>query len=459
MLARPRWALAALLAILAMSAGLVAVHVESYPRLSPIDELSHLDYMYRAPTVLAPGDKVEQEAMHEQACRGVDAEGFDPIRCSRKTVYDPDIYQEKGYNTAATNTPIYYTATRGVAEAIKALTPTGSLFVSGRLASGFWLLLGLLLTFVAGRRAGIAAAPLLAVLALLPASPAILYPSATVTPDAMGLLAGAVVVLAALAWERRPDRWRTALLALVCILVPLIKLTNIVVVAALVLYLVLNRRRQTLDRSTTGTADSTAQATTDAEHDTSPVITAPRRWITAIVVGAAALVTSAAWIVISNSRNHADPDDVPDMAVRFAVTEFPWNGLLDSSLVMVQPLSSPWVSVGDQSLLFASTTIVSLVLLGGTLAAALFSSSTPRVTVLARSLVAAAVLVSLGLVTMGYVTANQYFALPARYGIALIAPMVLVSASLLRTRSSVVIVASVACTVLAMSAVRVIGLP
>lgn len=458
MLARPRWALAALLAILAMSAAMVAVHVESYPRLSPIDELSHLDYMYRAPTVLAPGDKVEQEAMHEQACRGVDAEGFDPIRCSRKTVYDADIYQEKGYNTAATNTPIFYTATRGVAEAIKALTPTGSLFVSGRLASGFWLLLGLLLTFVAGRRAGIAPAPLLAVLALLPASPAILYPSATVTPDAMGLLAGALVVLAALAWERRPGGWRTALLVLVCVVVPLVKLTNIVVVAALVLYLVLNRRRQTLEGSTARTADSAAQAATHAEHDIAPVITAPRRWITAIVVGAAALVTSGAWILISNSRNHADPDDVPDMAVRFAVTEFPWNGLLDSALVMVQPLSSPWVSVGDQSLLFASTTIVSLVLLGGTLAAALFSSSSSRVTVLARSLVAAAVLVSLGLVTMGYVTANQYFALPARYGIALVAPMVLVSASLLRTRSSVIIVASVACVVLAMSAFRVIGL-
>lgn len=449
MLARPRWALAALLAIIGMSVAFVSIHVESYTRLSPIDELSHLDYMFRAPTVLAPGDKVEQHAMYEQACRGVDAPGFDPVLCDRDHEYNADIYQEHGFNTAATNTPIYYTATRAVAEVVRAVTPTDSLFVSGRLASGIWLALGLVLTYLAGRRAGIRPAPLLAVLALLPASPAILYPSATVTPDAMGLLAGALVVLAALAWERRPDRARTAILVLVCVLVPLIKLTNIVAVAALVFYLAFNRNRRA--RSERGTPE-------DGEDELGE-ITARRRWTTASLAGAASVVAGGAWTVISNSRNHADPDDVPDMAVRFAVTEFPWSGMLDSALIMAQPLSQPWVGVGTPSLLFFATTVVSLVLLAGTAAAAFFSSDTPRATVAARAMLAAAVLVSLGLVTMGYVTASQYFPLPARYGLALVPAMALVTAGMLRTRTSVAITAGLALVTVVFSAARLIGLP
>jgi hypothetical protein len=458
MFARPRWALAALLAIVGMSVAFVTVHVESYPRLSPIDELSHLDYMFRSPTVLAPGDKVEQHAMYEQACRGVDAEGFDPVLCDRRHRYDADVYQEKGFNTAATNTPIFYTATRAVAEAIKAVTPTGSLFVTGRLASGVWLALGLVLTYVAGRRAGIRPAPLLSVLAMLPASPAVLYPSATVTPDSMGLLVGALVVLAALAWESRPDRLRTALLVLVCALAPLIKLTNIVVVAALVLYLALNRRQQ----SRAGAAAEAEPPTADGDGPPSTVAAGPstsRRWTTATLAGGAAVLAGAAWTVISNSRNHADPDDVPDMAVRFAVTEFPWNGMLDSAFVMVQPLSSPWVAVGTPSLLFSTTTIVSLVLFAGTMAAALFSSASPRATAAARAVLVAAIVVSLGLVTMGYVTASQYFPLPPRYGQALVPAMVLVTSALLRTRSSVLVTTGIAVLVIAFSTARLVGLP
>lgn len=447
MLARPRWALAALLAIIGMSLAFVSIQVESYPRLSPIDELSHLDYMYRSPTLLAPGDKVEQQAMHEQACRGVDAQGFDPIKCRAGTVYDADIYQEHGFNTAATNTPIYYTATRAVAEVVKALTPTDSLFVSGRLASGAWLALGLLLTYAAGRRAGISPAPLLVVLALIPASPAVVYASATITPDALGLAAGALVVLAALAWQARPDRRRLALLVLVCVLVSLIKITNIVAVAAIAFYLLFDGSRdKTKDESR---AEGTAR----------PGVSASVQRFTAVGIGAAALLAAAAWTLFSNSRNHADPDDVPDMAVRFTVTEFPWSGMLDSTLSMVQPLSSPWVAVGTPSLLWFTNTVVSLVLLAGVGAAAFFSSTTPRATLLARCTLAAAVLGSLGLVTMGYVTASMYFPLPPRYGVALIAPMALITASLLRTRTQVVTVGVLAGVVLVMSAARLIGLP
>lgn len=439
MLTQRRLAVAALLAVIGLALAFVSIQVEANTRLSPIDELSHLDYMFRSPTVLAPGDKVEQEAMHEQACRGVAAEGFDPIKCDPKTVYDADIYQESGYNTAATNTPIYYATTRAVAEVIRLLTPTDSLFVSGRLANGVWLALGLALTYLAGRRADLGPAPLLAVLALLPASPAVLYPSTTVTPDAMGLAAGAMVVLAAQAWEGRPGRKRLAILVLVCVVVSLIKLTNIVAVAALAFYLMFGR----------------ARGATAAAGAVRPVA----RRITGVAIGASSLLAASVWTVVSNARSHQDPTDVPDMAVRFTVTEFPWMGLLDNALIMVQPLSSPWAEIGSPSLMWFATSSVSLVLFAGTAAAAIFSSNTPRTTLLARSILAAAVLGSLGLVTMGYVTAHMYFPLAPRYGVALLAPIVLVVTSLLRTRTSIAIVATIAATALVTTTFRLIGLP
>ena len=71
--ARPRLlAVLPVLAVLAVGLFLSVVQVFNYPRLSPVDELSHLDYMFRSPTVLEQGDKVEQQAMRTQACRGVD---------------------------------------------------------------------------------------------------------------------------------------------------------------------------------------------------------------------------------------------------------------------------------------------------------------------------------------------------------------------------------------------------
>ena len=102
--------------------------------------------------------------------------------------------------------------------------------------------------------------------------------------------------------------------------------------------------------------------------------------------------------------------------------------------------------------------IVSLVLTAGTVGAALFSTTTPRVTVMARCLLVVAVLGSLGLVTMNYVTAHQYFALPARYGQSLIAPMVLVTAAMLRSRVAVGAVTSLAVVALVMTSFRIAGI-
>lgn len=424
--------LPALLAIVAVV--LVALQVHSYTRLSPIDELQHIDSLYKAPAAPAPGDRVGQEAMRQQDCRGVDAPGFEPGPCRPLGSFDPATYQEKGYNTAAANTPLYYTATRGLAEVVQAVTPADDLVTAGRLAGGVWLGLGIVLTYVAGRRRGVGRAPLLVAGVLLAAAPGLQFTGGTITPDAWGLLVGAALLLAVTWWEERPSNPRTAVLVLVAVAVALVKLTNLVGVAAIAFYLLLGRGRE----------DSAGPG---------PI----RRAVTGLVTGGVAVLAAGAWLAVVSSRPQMDPDDLPDMVTRFQVAEFPWIGLLDNSLVLVQPLAAP-VAVGTLSLAVLATSVVSLMLVSGTVAAAVFGAAPERSTALARGVLLAAVLGALALVVMGYVFSGSYFPLPPRYGMALLAPMAVVTASCLRTRTSVAVAATIAAVALAASSVRLLQL-
>ena len=450
--ARPRLLVLPLLAVIGVGLLLSAIQVLSYPRLSPIDELSHLDYVLRSPTLLDPGDKVEQEAMRIQACRGVDAPGFDPTSCKKGVVYDADVFQEKGYNTAATNTPIFYAADKALAELVRLATPVDGIFLAARLTGGLWLALGIVVTALAGRRMGAGLLPLAGVLGLVVASPATTYPSATVTPDSLGLLVGASVLLAALRWEERPTRRRAVVLVVVATVVALVKLTNFVVVAAVALYLLLNRRKSA----------SVADEPTDAAAIASgrPASVPGRaRTIVALATGGLALVATVAWTLSSNARNHQDPADAPDMATRFAVDSFPWRALLDNALTLAQPLQVPWIGLGDPSLMWFSTVLAHVLLTAGMVAAAFFLTDLARQTLLAQCLLLAAVLFSLGLVVVGYVTAHMYFPLPNRYGVAIVGPAVVVTASMLRSRVAVGVVLGLAGIATTLSVFRLVGLP
>lgn len=413
----------------------VAWHVHGYTRLSPVDELQHIDYLYRAPSAPAPADHVGQEAMRAQACRGIDAAGFGIGPCLPLGSYQADAYQEKGYQTAAAYTPIYYTATRGVAEVIRFTTPVDDLVTAGRLTGGLWLALGLVLTYAAGRRRGVGAMSMASATVLLAASPAVLYPSSTIAPDGLGLASGSLVLWCLTSWEHRPAWRRGALLAVVATVAALVKTTNLLVVAAVTLYLLM--RWWTARRA--GSASRP-------------------HLITSLVTAAAAVVANGAWGAVVSTRRQIEVADLPDMATRFVTDSFPWNGLLESGLTLIQPLSSPWVVVGSPQVTLVTTTIVTGLLLAGLLAAAVFEAAPLREVQLARALVLAAVVGSCGLVVLGYLASGIYFALPARYGMSMVGPMTVVAAACARSRTSAAVLAAVAAASLLASMVRLWGL-
>lgn len=418
--------------LFALSMLFVGLHVHGYTKLGPIDELQHVDSLYQAPDHPEPTDKVGQAALHQQLCRGIDAPGFPPPGC-RAGRLDPNTFQERGFNTAASYTPLYYTVTRGVAEAVEVLTPADDLVTAGRLTGGLWLALGVALIYAAGRARGIARAPLATACALAISSPAVVYPSSTIAPDATALAVGGSLLLALTWWEARPSWRRGSVLVLLAVIASAVKMTYLAGVAAVALYLLI-RWLRTRRRDRLGTVGL------------------------AVATGAFSLAGVLAWTTYVASLPQITEADLPDMATRFKVAAFPWTGLGDSLLVLAQPLSSPWVVVGIPTIAVLSTTIVSVVLTAGVVGAGVFGAAAERERDLARATLLAALLGSAGLVVLAYVTAGSYIPLPARYGMVLVAPIVLATAAAVRSRASLAILAAITAVSLVLAGWRLVAL-
>ncbi|WP_210648778.1 hypothetical protein [Nocardioides sp. SYSU D00065] len=420
--------------IVVLSGLLVGLHVDGYTKLSPVDELQHIDYLDRAPGHPSPTDRVGQFAMHQQLCRGMDFEGFGPPGCVRGRL-DPDNFQERGYNTASIYTPLYYTATKVVASGIELVTPADDLVTSGRLVGGFWLALGALLLFAAGRRRGLDRGPLAAICVLLVSGPALLYPSSTIAPDATALALSAGLVLA-LTWvEERPTKRRIAVLVLIATIAPLVKMTYLCSVAVVALYLLIRWLRG-LQRG---------------ERAHWPLVTGA-------VAAVTALAGTFAWTSYVSSMPQISDEALPDMATRFQVGAFPWYGIGDSLFVLLQPLSNPWVLVGTPQLVVLACTLGTLTVTAGTVATAIFGVGQEREQDLARATIISGIACSIGLIVISYVTSGSYIPLPSRYGMALIAPLALSTVACVRTRTSSAILWGIAAASLVLTLWRLVDL-
>jgi hypothetical protein len=426
----------------AVSILIVSLHVAQYTKLSPIDELQHIDYLYKSPHIVAPADKVGNDALRQEACRGVDAPGFVvPAACSRTATYDPSAFQEKGYNTAAGNTPLYYSITHAAALLISALTPTSDLVTAGRLAGALWLWGGLLFTFLAGRRIGVPRGPLLGMLILVAVTPAVLLPSATVTPDAANFAAGAVLLWLTIWWEQQ-RQGRTWVLAIGALIITLLKLTNVAVACGCGAYLLIRWWQQRNRRDRAGAR-----------------IRLRDYPVAGFSVVAASVIPSIVWTRFVSTLPQQDPGDLPDMATRFHVDAFPLNGLLESLFAFVNPLASPTVVVGSPQLVYLVAALTSYLMVAGLMGAALFVRGRPRIVALGRAWVLAAIASCAGLIMLGYVLQSTYFAIPTRYGESLVPGVCVVTAHQLRHRFATVTVWVLAVLSVAVTVYRLANMP
>ncbi len=195
-------------ALVVLALALVALHVRAYPTLSPIDELQHVDYTIKAGNFDVPrqGERLGQEAMSEAACRGIDAPEYLPPPCGLDS-YDPEAFPERGFNTAASQLPAYYTVTGVTSRVITAVLPIDSQVTSARLVGGLWLGAALALMWYLLALFSVPRLQRVVVSALTMATPLVLFHSATVNADALLLLTGGLAFLATVKFEQGRLRW------------------------------------------------------------------------------------------------------------------------------------------------------------------------------------------------------------------------------------------------------------
>ena len=184
--------------------------------LSPVDELSYVDALDKATRgeLSNKGDKLDSYTRQVAICRGVIA--WSEPNDSACGLPQPDAsIPLNGYSAADIHPPTYFFSTAAVAKVVRLTGVTDDLLISGRLAGALWLTLGMLTMVGLGRAWGAGwLVPVLTAVAT-GASPLLVSVSGYLTPDGMGLLVGAGVLLAVTRWQR--GRLPTVLLLLAAV--------------------------------------------------------------------------------------------------------------------------------------------------------------------------------------------------------------------------------------------------
>ena len=172
-------------------------------RSRPIDETRNLDYLgqlYEDGHLVKLGDQIGRTAMRLEACRGhrLRPRLREPEVLVSRT-YDPKDFRRRGVqqrpstiHRGTTRSPVRFAETAAV------LGLSNNVFDPAHVFSGFWLAAGLMLALLAGELLGVSRLPLVAAATTFAVAPDVLNSAAIINPDAAGVFAGGVVLVAAL---------------------------------------------------------------------------------------------------------------------------------------------------------------------------------------------------------------------------------------------------------------------
>jgi hypothetical protein len=391
---------------------IVALHVRDYTRVSPSDELQHYDYVVRVVRdheVVRRGDQFTQEAMHTEACDGLDAE-YRPPPC-RPLPYQPPQFQEGGYNTAFIHGPVYYVVTGALAAVMSGIASTHNLFTTARLAGAFWLGLAVWLLWLAMGELKVDPMRRAVVLVLVITAPAVMESNAVITTDATALLAGAAVLYAVLRFERGASAWPAALAAMLAVA---LKSTNVMAVGVAVLYLLVRWMQ-----------------------DRGPL---QRRAIAVGAMSAGAVVVAGAWAVYSSAAARVPLLTIP-MERRFHVASLGVREFGRNLAAGFTPMT-PWhIPVEIRAFWMPSVAqLVDHLFLAGLVAAAVFGLARSRERALAVAVLISLLLAGPVFVLVNYVGTSTYVDIPHRYALSVLPAIAAVVPVLLADRRTMQLV-------------------
>lgn len=237
----------ALFAVAAAIAGPAAVRVRG---TSLFDEPTHIDYAYQVAHghIPARGSIIAPAVRAEIACRGPARKTVELKLCGEANP-SPKAFNGGSQNYNYTHPPLYYAITGVLARGADAMVAGHHFILFARLVGILWLFAGMLVLYLALRRFRVrwpiaASAPV-----MMAASPAVFYPAATVTNDAVAALAGAVaaLILARITVEGRLGWKIPAVFALLAAATKILNAMPFLAMAAVVLVLALRDWR--IDRA------------------------------------------------------------------------------------------------------------------------------------------------------------------------------------------------------------------
>jgi hypothetical protein len=428
-------------ALMALALGLVLGHVHNYGQISPVDESQHLDYLIRAGEghLVGLGDLIGQRTMRLETCHRLDAE-FDvnlpPCVTDASVRLDPATFQEAGYNTAAIHPPTYYVIDGLVARVISATIPiSDDPLTTGRVAGALWLMAGVGAMWLLLRELGADRLIATSLIAITISAPTVLFASATITNDGTAIVCGSLLVWAVLRWER--GRLSAVIVCLAAALCAATKVTNLVVVLTVMIYLLMRCDRTRLH-------DVFAALGRRSRRRARNVASDLRRLVMCGAVPATAIGVMFIWQLIAQSIATVAISEIP-MTQRYTVGTFPVGPFVDAWRQTFDPLFAPYLAPfmrTDAVALGSGIAAVLLVVL--TVAAMVTGAAGSRSRILAIAALSSALLAGPAIVAFNYLFQKVYVDIPFRYALVVVPAMVATVSTILRGRGAQILSAGFA---------------
>lgn len=420
-----RWASAQWVSIVLVLVAVVyggAVTILHDDTVSPIDEVVYLDYAYKVwdQGIVHEGEEFGDDVAQVVACENVLPFGNLGQECGADTVDLPGM-PNQGITTGAGYTPVYFWSVRIVGDPIHQITGLSDV-TSWRLSGLVWLAGTVLVLVPLLRRAGVGESATLALGLLFIASPFSWWTYTYLSTDASVVLFGAAMLLVAMNHVRgRGSLWWLLPLA---VLGPVFKITNLLVLGLIVLYLGIDaiaRRRRAV------AADAPAGEVTR---------TGLMPWVAVAVALVAGVVVQVVWMRVFPL--FAVSDIVVDQGVSSTLSGTEIVRLMLSGVA--GPIThNPFAGFSGSPLPDQIMTPLSWLFIAGVIGAVMvFRWDLERGPVIwATAIASLTALPALGIVIS--VLSNSYFDLPARYGAGLIPAGLLVLGFMLRNRAAIMI--------------------
>lgn len=205
--------------------------------MSLFDEWGYLDYLFKIPTqgIVFKGEFYGQQAMEIMACKGEVPFGVMGGACGSN--YDPTTFPNGGIVTSDPYTPLYFWVTWLFGWIFTVIPGVGQI-AAWRLANILWLCAGLVVFYKLGRYWKAPKLALFAIGVVVIGSPFSYWAYTYVSTDAPSFLFGALLLLIASKYVRgESSAW---LLVTVSVLATLFKVTNVLAVCVVALFLLSN---------------------------------------------------------------------------------------------------------------------------------------------------------------------------------------------------------------------------